>query len=737
MDEAHPASRLLARLADVRVLAGQHRIALSPDGAAVAYAVRRAHGDPEPESGFYPSGAPLLARGCTLLVTDSASAETACPLPDPSARSWRPSWAPDSRRLAFYADAGGRVRLHVWDRAGDGPPRAYPEPAVRCRGHAADRPRWSPDGAALYLPLCPPGLEGAFAGGTAGPEPQPIVLRAGAAAEPALEEGRRRWGADVGRVDAATGAVERLTSGLPVAEPHLSPNGRWLAFYTLSRAEPAAGDGAEACDLYVLRAAGGEPLPLAVGLPGSSHRRHRPAWGPDGSRLAFLREGRPFVADLHAAPGRPEPWGDPPEAADERYLAWTPDAAALLVRGRSGALWRVPAAGKPVRIAVPDGWVPSRPLQPEAGDAAASWRGGLLVPARAADGATARLFGLPAVGAARVLWEDAAEITAQPFHETWHWFADVTAEGDVAVHARETAAEPADLWCWRSGDGRDAGPTPARRLTELNPGLSAPGRREVVRFRTPGPGGESRGLLWLPCSGEPPFPAVVILHPDLAPSAAPCRFEPEAAAGFAAAHLVARGLAVWMPDFSWPSGDRDRGEAVAWDAAAAADAAVAAGWLDPARLTVAGYGLGGFAALSLLLRTDRFRAAAVTAAIVDWSAYFGDLQVWQGAPDTFAAGQCEAVLGAAGGPWADPWRYVRASPLYALDRLRTPVLVIAGGEPAPGGAGALFAGLHRLGREAVLLRYPREVGEAPFHWRPEAFRDVARRIAEWLVAAVG
>jgi len=714
-----PAEDLLARLSGLRVLAGQHRIALSPDGRYVAYATRQAHGDTSwPEDGFYPTGATGLAMGCAVRVTDTRTGETATALPLSVGRSWRPSWSPDSAALAFYADAGGAVHLHLW-RQGCAAARAYPAAVIRCRGFAGDRPRWSPDGSRVYVPVCPEGLERAFIGATDGGA---VVLYSGtaAAAGQGSADVRTLWGADIGCIDLQTGGLRRLCTGLPVAEPHVSPDGHWIACHTLARGGPS-----ETCDLYLLSTGGGEPLPVAIGLPGSSQRRHEPAWRPDGGAVAFLRGGRPYVHQVGAE--RSEPLqAEVQESFDDRYLAWTPDGGSLLLRGRSGTLWRLPARGRAaVRLALPEGHDVTRPLQPSGGDAACVHSDGLLVPGVDARTRAARLLHTPLDGtAATVLWEEDAALTLQAFNNTWHWFGDATADGGTIVYARETAHGPADLWC-RTGSAA------AHRLTDLNPGLETAVRTQLVDFTLSG-GRPARGLLWTPPDRVRPHPTVVVVQPDLAPAADLHRFAPETAAGFEPQYLIACGLAVWMPDIAWPSGPGDRGEGLAADITAATDAVVAAGWADPDRLALAGYGTGAYAIGALLVRTDRFRAVVSTAGIVNFTAYHGRLRAWKGAPDTSAAEQCEALIGAKEGPWADALRYVRNSPLFALDRIRTPMLFIAGREPAPESE-AMFAGLCRLGRTAALARYRQEEGEAPFHWRAPAHRDVTWRLAEWLV----
>lgn len=500
---------LLRRLTGIRVLAGQHRIALSPDGSHVAYAVRPTHGEPEAKEGFYPTGATGMARGCALQVTGLRNGESAVPLSADRGRSWRPSWSPDSECLAFYADAGGAVHLHVWEQ-GTRASRPYPSAVVRCRGYAGDRPRWSPDGRRIYLPVCPEGLGRAFVGEEPAAGSEPVMLYSGNTAPPGTPtpDPRALWGADVGCIDLADGRLRRLTVGLPVAEPHPSPDGRWIAFYTLS--QPGGRGEAEECPLYLLPTDGGDPLPVAVGLPGSSQRRHRPAWHPQSGSLAFIRDGRPFVQNIRG--GAATPFGEPREGIDDRYLAWSPEGEGLLVRGRSGALWVMrPGGCSPTRLHIPEGYRISRPLQPEASDTAAGHRG-LLVAAADPTGHQMRMLRLPLDGStAEVLWEDEAALEAQSFSNTWHWFGDVTSDGGALVYARETTTSPADLWC------RIAAEDTPHRLTDLNPDLHTAVRAEVVAFGLPG-GREAKGLLWLPPQGVPPFPTVTVLGPDLGKS---------------------------------------------------------------------------------------------------------------------------------------------------------------------------------------------------------------------------
>ncbi len=63
----------------------------------------------------------------------------------PGAHEREPVWSPDGRRIAYFSDAGGEMRLHVADQSGRGTVEIYD---LGGAGFYED-PRWSPDGEKL------------------------------------------------------------------------------------------------------------------------------------------------------------------------------------------------------------------------------------------------------------------------------------------------------------------------------------------------------------------------------------------------------------------------------------------------------------------------------------------------------------------------------------------------------------------------------------------------------------
>jgi hypothetical protein len=155
--------------------------------------------------------------------------------------------------------------------------------------------------------------------------------------------------------------------------------------------------------------------------------------------------------------------------------------------------------------------------------------------------------------------------------------------------------------------------------------------------------------------------------------------------------------------------------------------AIHLGIADEARLGVMGHSAGGTAVNRLITQTARFGAAVSAAGAADAASFFGQLRVDAGgAGEAYGLHNMEGQCG--GPPWARPQAYVAASPIYALDRVETPLLLIHGTEDDAVGveqAGEMFVGLRRLGKAATLLRYRRAklVYPGEFLLAPQPMKD--------------
>jgi len=193
--------------------------------------------------------------------------------------------------------------------------------------------------------------------------------------------------------------------------------------------------------------------------------------------------------------------------------------------------------------------------------------------------------------------------------------------------------------------------------------------------------------------------------------------------------LTAAGYLVVEPDMPHVPG-LEPVEAATRYALAALEAAVEYGVADPERAAVMGHSAGGYDVCCVVTRTDRFRAAIAAAPFADLVTFA--LQVTGGRLS--GAGQVEGGHARLGGTlWEQRERYVENSPVFHLDRVTTPLLLLCGTvDSLMAQAEEMYAGLLRLGKTATLVRYHGE-GHVPYgSWTDENFDDYWARILAWL-----
>lgn len=86
-----------------------------------------------------------------------------------------------------------------------------------------------------------------------------------------------------------------------------------------------------------------------------------------------------------------------------------------------------------------------------------------------------------------------------------------------------------------------------------------------------------------------------------------------------------------------------------------------------------------------------------------------------------------------GTPWEFRDRYIENSPIFYLDRIETPLLIVHGSADitvAPFLGDELFVGLRRLGKEAEYAKYEGET-HSPSDWSYANQVDLCGRIIAW------
>jgi len=180
--------------------------------------------------------------------------------------------------------------------------------------------------------------------------------------------------------------------------------------------------------------------------------------------------------------------------------------------------------------------------------------------------------------------------------------------------------------------------------------------------------------------------------------------------------LAAKGYAIFFPnhrahhiwmnymknaEYSQVARGAQGGDIMLDDILSGVDALAKDGIADPDRLCLYGFSNGATAVSYLLTRTSRFKCAVSTAGSGDWTlSYFLETDI---------AHTSATMAGRT--PWDDSEAYVKLSPIYHLDKVTTPVLLVVGDKDTPDrllNYVAMFNGLRRLGRDVTLVRYPEQ-----------------------------
>lgn len=174
----------------------------------------------------------------------------------------------------------------------------------------------------------------------------------------------------------------------------------------------------------------------------------------------------------------------------------------------------------------------------------------------------------------------------------------------------------------------------------------------------------------------------------------------------------------------------------------AVDSVINSGVADPNRLYLFGQSFGGFATYGLITQTHRFHAAVALAGLSNLISLYGQLEARERYTDhphedLFLQALLESAQIRMGSPpWEDLGRYLRNSPIFQVDRVETPVLIVQGDLDyvAMQQGEEFFTSLYRQGKRARFLRY---WGEGHVLASPANITDFWDRTFDWLAQHKG
>jgi dipeptidyl aminopeptidase/acylaminoacyl peptidase len=133
---------------------------------------------------------------------------------------------------------------------------------------------------------------------------------------------------------------------------------------------------------------------------------------------------------------------------------------------------------------------------------------------------------------------------------------------------------------------------------------------------------------------------------------------------------------------------------------------VARGYVDASNMAIQGQSWGGYQVAYLITKTNMFKAAGAGAPVVNMTSAYGGIRWGTGMSRMFQYEQTQSRIG--GTLWEKPLYYLENSPLFTMDRVNTPVLIMHNDEDGsvPWYQGIeMFMALKRLNKPAWLLQY--------------------------------
>jgi dienelactone hydrolase len=275
-------------------------------------------------------------------------------------------------------------------------------------------------------------------------------------------------------------------------------------------------------------------------------------------------------------------------------------------------------------------------------------------------------------------------------------------------------------------------------LARINDHLASVDHPRAIAVAHVGPNGEHlKSWLFLPqrTPGSAPPPLVVVPYPGTSHAQAPDIWR----AGIMdpTSIILGHGYAVLVPSLpTWRAGGGPA-DGLANQVLAIIDAAAQqielAGRFDPDRLALWGHSHGGYATVTIVGQTNRFRVGVAAAPGTDFASREGEFDLSrrvypdEGLSVPWTVGWVESLQGdMRKPPWEDPARYFKNSAVMQAAQIQTP-LMIAYGEidgTHPAQAEQLFSALYRQNKDALLLTY---WGEPHLLGSPGNLRDYYTR----------
>jgi dipeptidyl aminopeptidase/acylaminoacyl peptidase len=271
---------------------------------------------------------------------------------------------------------------------------------------------------------------------------------------------------------------------------------------------------------------------------------------------------------------------------------------------------------------------------------------------------------------------------------------------DVLVLTAQRFDEFPDLWL------SDTSLSKLTKVTDANPQQAEYnwGRSELIDYVN-ADGKPLRAILTKPENFDPSkkYPLLVYIYEELT-NGLHRYVAPAPGTSINVTRYVSNGYIVLQPDIVYDTGYP--GEAAEKCVIPAVQRIVEMGFIDPARIGIQGHSWGGYQITHLITRTNMFRAVEAGASVSDMVSAYGGIRWGTGMSRAFQYERTQSRIG--GPPWKNPLQYIENSPIFWVEKIKTPYLTVHNDEDdaVPWYQGIeFFSAMRRLGKEAYMFVY--------------------------------
>jgi len=245
-----------------------------------------------------------------------------------------------------------------------------------------------------------------------------------------------------------------------------------------------------------------------------------------------------------------------------------------------------------------------------------------------------------------------------------------------------------------------------KKATDANPQQAAIlwGTGELIKYHNDD-GAELQAALYKPEDFNPQrkYPMMVYIYERLSQNVHSF-VRPAPGTSINIAYYVSNGYVVLTPDIVYTTGHP--GQSALKCVLPAIEAVLEKGYVNRNSIGIQGHSWGGYQTAYLLTQTNIFHAAEAGAPVVDMISAYNGIRWGTGLPRQFQYEKTQSRIG--GTLWEEPLRFIENSPVFQMDRVKTPVLILQndGDDAVPWYQGIeFFLSMRRLGKEAYLFNY--------------------------------